>query len=52
METFMAATEIIKNIVWSNILIVLLMGAWVRASIFLFGLDFRNSAFSRKCSGC
>lgn len=33
MEAFMAITEIVKNVVWSNILVILLMGAGIYFSL-------------------
>ena len=33
MENFVAITEVIKNVVWSNILVILLMGAGIYFSI-------------------
>ena len=45
METFMAVTEIIKNIVWSNILVILLMGAGI---YFSFRLRFPQFRFFKE----
>lgn len=33
MENFVAITEVIKNVVWSNILVILLMGAGIYFSV-------------------